>query len=217
MEPSPNNMRLALLLILALVGIAASAAPSTPTWPKAFSASVLVVNASNPEYSYFWRWFHDLSANMARLDGFINIGNTIPPIFTSTIVDENAKEEYVVLYPPNQVSCWTRAITRPLVNPDFSDFDFVGLSLINYATVNQWVARNATSGNFFSYFEDSSSREPVRFVMFNTDGHEEVWNFYEFDAGAQDPALFEISSQIKAICTPSDLNQKLPYPTIKKH
>ena len=199
-------MRSAIVFValLAFLGLAAAATPSTPTWPKAFSASVLVQNVSDPRSTYFWRWFHDLGLNKARLDGFVSFDPNIPPVFTKILVDENQKEEFVIAYEIDQVSCYERAVTRPLITPDFSDFTYRGSSIINYITVNQWTAVNSTQNELFIYYEDAQTREPVRFRAFNSEGVEEQWTFYEFDAAAQDPNLFELEDPIASICNAVD-------------
>jgi len=195
---------LCLLAFIALVVLGDAAAPSVPTWPDAFSASVGVFNSENPERNGLIRWFHDAKAGFGRIDSFINFNGNF--VFRKHLVNWAKSQEWEIIYVnADEVLCYTRALsgTQPPA-PDFSNYNYLGLALINDNPVNNWGAFNRTAGNFFQYFEDVTTREPVRFNYFNREQQEEQWNFWEFDAATQDPDLWFVSANVLSVCNQAD-------------
>eukprot|EP01110_Echinostelium_bisporum_P013747 TRINITY_DN984_c0_g1_i1.p1 TRINITY_DN984_c0_g1~~TRINITY_DN984_c0_g1_i1.p1 ORF type:complete len:196 (-),score=77.92 TRINITY_DN984_c0_g1_i1:80-667(-) len=185
--------------VCALFALTASAAaPSTPTWPSAWSGSVLVNNVTNPEYSYFLRTFVDYKSGSQRWDGFAYFNGLM--VFREQIIVGTAGYDiWHVGY--DEISCYTFTLNGTIPAPDFSQFKYAGQSLIDYEAVNHWVAPDPQDNAFFEYFEGASDREPVRFNLF-TRGWEESWTFFEFDAGSQDATLFQVPALIESICQP---------------
>jgi len=197
-------MKFVVCLLLAFVAVALSA-PSTPVWPKAFSSSVLIANVSGNYPPRFVRWFNDVGQNAARIDGLRYFGPNVPPVWVQQYINGAQKLEYVVIFGQNDVNCFTVPLRGPIISPSFAGFFYQGQVLVGPSgrVLNRWGERNSTANTFQQYLEDATSREPFRLSYFYEIGsqvEEEVWEFLEFDAGAQDPSLFVIPGPIKQIC-----------------
>eukprot|EP00026_Physarum_polycephalum_P015309 Phypoly_transcript_15954.p1 GENE.Phypoly_transcript_15954~~Phypoly_transcript_15954.p1 ORF type:complete len:215 (+),score=34.49 Phypoly_transcript_15954:71-715(+) len=194
---------IAVCLLLAFLGFASAATPSTPVWPKEFSSTVFVWNVSDPQAPpEFFRWFQSLPSNSSRRDQIVQFDPKLPPAFVKILVNGSSSLERIIYeLPDGQIGCIQRPIRRHLITPDFSQFVYVGQVIINDHILNQWNAKNNGTGPYLSYFENSFTREPYRFRAFSHTGNEETINFTEFDEGPQDPALFYLSPILGAICT----------------
>jgi len=187
-----------LLLIAAIVTIALAQAPSPPTWPNTFSATVGISDSRFG--TTFVRWFYDATVNKDRWDGTAFYqGETY---FATRIFDHNAEIETDVFYQLDFAICLTRQINgTSLPKPSFTNISFIGVALIDYEPVYHWIETN--QNGTFQYFDTVAARETVRLDWFSV-GRQDAISliFYEFDETSQDTSLFDIPSIIQPQCTP---------------
>jgi hypothetical protein len=166
---------------------------------------VFIFNQSNPQAGpEFLRWFQDIPKNQSRRDQLVQYDPKLPPAWTQAYVNGTSNVERLVYFlNDQQVGCLQRPLRRHLINPVFTNFRYVGQVLLGYRVANQWNGPPPTNGTqtFVAYFDDSTSREPIRFDAFDSYGNEETFTFSEFDAGAQDSNLYVIPPVIAQICT----------------
>jgi hypothetical protein len=189
-----------LIFIALLIAVAFAQSPAKPVWPSSFSATVVVSNDRDHRPRFF-RWFYDQAANKDRLDGVVEWKGE--EYFAEVIFDHRTQTQTNVFYDQDTVTCFEHAINRTLPKPTFNDFDYVGLSLINYAPNLVWNDRLKGRPIFLTYYEAQQGRVPTKFVVHDVQRFfVEEWNFFEFDANKrQDPTLFELPPAIKSICS----------------
>jgi len=191
------------LLVLALIafGCVCAQNPSKPVWPKQFAATVRIDRSDAEGYhrTDVVRWFYDYTKSKERLDGMSEWHREY--YFTTYIADYTAKTQYSVYYRENEVSCITSPTNGSMVLPDFSAFRFAGGSLVDYQTAYHWILDSTSNHHFYQYWDRQDNREPLRIDLVNEEtGRDETWTFHEFDAGAQDNALFEVPDTIAPLC-----------------
>lgn len=105
---------------------------------------------------------------------------------------------YNVFYQRDTVSCFSRPLNNPLPKPDFTNWTYVGESLIDYVPVYHWIYRRGR--DFFQFFDSVSSRVPVRFDA-EIDRRPAIQIIYaEFDSAPQNPAIYVIPQAILSVC-----------------
>eukprot|EP01111_Echinosteliopsis_oligospora_P014402 TRINITY_DN541_c0_g1_i1.p1 TRINITY_DN541_c0_g1~~TRINITY_DN541_c0_g1_i1.p1 ORF type:complete len:219 (+),score=41.37 TRINITY_DN541_c0_g1_i1:66-722(+) len=176
-----------------------SATPDIPVWPDAFSATIISQNLSDPfGGTLFFRWFWDNTVQKGRIDG----GFPWKDVFViRTIIWDHPKGVQYSLYAVNdQITCYTEDIPTSQYVPDFSNFTYVGESVIDYQTVYEWADQSTRNpGEYYLYFE-TKKQEPFRFETLDENGFQIESTFFEFDEGTQDPELFKIPDIIKRSC-----------------
>jgi len=182
------------VLLLSIIALAIAQEPKKPMWPDAFSATV--VRRTN-NGMHFSRWFYDFKNLRDRFDGFAEWHGEF--YFAEQIFKHTEGFDYTVYYRDSEVTCIKNKINSTMIKPDFSNFRFAGISLVNYQQCYHWVA-NDTRRDFFQFWDRVSDREPVRFDVINRFRQEEQFTFTEFDVGAQDQGLFDVPPIIKDSC-----------------
>jgi len=185
------------------------AAPSPPTWFKAFSASIFYVQHGKPPTQT--RWFYASVQNCERFDTQVESQGQF---FTITFIkDYDEETQWEIIYSNSGVTCYSAVLNGTLGAPNFSAFQYAGIALVNFVTSYHWQYSNASIADVADYYDSEGSREPVQLSSINNDGNRDILNFYEFDAGAQDPNLFIVPDPIKKICNPvSSRPSHIPNP-----
>ena len=185
------------ILIALFIAVCFAASPSKPTWPNSFSASVLIADNRSPR-PQFHRWFNSIPQQMDRFDGLVDWKGE--EHFAEVIVDHKSQKQTNVYYDRETVVCFSHTNNRTIPRPNFNDFDFRGLALIDYVVVNHWEER-VRGDIFLEYFEAQTGRYPVQFNVHDLRRQEvHTWRFMEFDAAPQDPSLFTLPPAIQAVC-----------------
>jgi hypothetical protein len=190
----------ALVLVLAFA-LGVTAQSSTPTWPSAFSATIVVSNGFSP-FPQFFRWFYDSNQNIDRLDGLIQYNGQ--NYFAERIFNHNTQNQTAIYYQPNLAFCEVGPVNHPLPVPNFSGFTYVGNSLVDYVATTLWVQKNSDS--IIEYWQTAESGQPIEPKKFQygfqnaTSSFSIGWDFVEFDEGPQDPSLFAVPSALAATC-----------------
>jgi len=186
-----------LLVIALFVAIAFAASPSPPVWPSEFSASVLISrdDRRRPEFT---RWFASYPQQKDRFDGLTDWKGE--EYLAEIIIDSKTHQQTDVYYDQESVVCFTHPDNRTFPKPDFSNFDYRGLALIDYNVVLHWEER-VRRDIFLEYFETQVGRNPVQFVVHDLRNRRvDTWRFFEFDASPQDPSIFTLPAAIQAVC-----------------
>jgi len=191
-------MKVLLLIIIAIVALALAQAPSPPTWPATFSATIMV---SDQRFGTgFIRWFYDATLNKDRWDGTGTYqGETY---FNTRIFDHNAEIETSIFYQLDFAICITRQINgTSLPKPSFTNITYIGKALIEYEPVYHWIEMN--NNGTFQYFDRVDNRETRRLDYYSI-GRQDSLSvlFLEFDETAQDTSLFTIPPIIAPQCSP---------------
>jgi len=191
-------MKAIIILLVAITAIvlATPKAPSPPTWPTAFDASILAVDPFGN--MRFFRWFYDSTNNVERRDGLRDWNGDM--YWIEDVRDYTTTVNTFMAFQMDEVSCFTMPTNGSLPEPNFSSFQYVGLSLVGFRTCDHWIY-NSESGPFFQVWDDSTSGELVRIEIAN-EGMSEMWTFMEVNIGAQDPNLFVIPAIIESVCNP---------------
>ena len=120
--------------------------------------------------------------------------------FAEVIIDHKSQTQTNVYYDRESVVCFKHANNRTIPRPNFDDFEYRGLALIDYNVVLHWAER-VRGDIFVEYFEAQTGRFPVQFNVHDLRRENVVtWRFMEFDAAPQDPSLFTLPSAINAVC-----------------
>jgi len=192
-------MKAIVLSLLFFVAFVASQTPSKPTWPAAFSSTIIETSPNAPDH--YDRYFYDAKLNSERTDGTRRINEVT--YFRTLIKNATDKVEYEVLVDVqnDQTTCFTRASATPILVPNFSNFTYVGKALVGVVVTNLWLDQVRNSTSFYQYFDDATTRTPVRIDGNNQQrGGDFTWTFREVDVGAQDPNLFVLPPALKALC-----------------
>jgi len=171
--------------------------PSPPSWPLGFSASVFANNWQNQGQTVFFRWFYDQTLDQSRVDG---LGQWLDEQYWAIQIWDHVHEiQWSVYMQPGFETCFMQKINTSLPVPNFQGAVYAGQAVINYSPVYHWILNQ---GSFtMQYFDNQATREPVR--MDFDDASKQMANtllFTEFDAGAQDPALFTLPQEVYATC-----------------
>jgi len=191
-------MRIALFLAF-LVALSVAQAPVPPVWYQAASASVEVEGWSERrEDRHFFRWFYDEAAKKQRLDGPQRYEGEF--YWTETVLDVNLNQQWFVVFQRNLVLCFTGPTNRTLPNPNFAMVRYAGKAEIGHVVVNQWIERRENR-DFSSIFSRADNGQ-IRRIDIHHPMRTAVFEFREFDAGPQNPSLWQIPTEILNICNP---------------
>jgi len=195
-----------ILLFVALVVYVSAQAPNPPTWPTAFDSSILALD--NMGGMRFFRWFYDSGNNVERHDGLRMWNGEM--FWIEDLKDYDTQVNTFMAFMFDEVSCFTRPTNGTLIEPDFTQFTWIGLSLVGFRTCNHWILEDSKDGFFFMLWDDSTTRELVRINIVNqNNGFDETWTFMEMNVGAQDQNLFVVPTIIESICT-AGTQEQLP-------
>jgi len=100
---------------------------------------------------------------------------------------------FVIHTGSNSYHCYQTPLMENFTLPDFSGFTYKGSVFINGVTTDKWEMTSSHTGAM-DYYDDSLTFEPVRFTL-----PTEQLDFFEFDAGSQDPNLFNVSISFPGI------------------
>jgi len=121
--------------------------------------------------------------------------------FAEIVADYQAKNEYLIFYQDDVVTCIERTLNHTMIKPDFAHMRYMGISMVGFEKCNHWVHEERRHGSFFQLWDRVSDREIMRadFVRYDTDD-QESWTFWEMDVAAQDPDVFVIPDALQAVC-----------------
>eukprot|EP01091_Cochliopodium_minus_P020478 TRINITY_DN8977_c0_g1_i1.p1 TRINITY_DN8977_c0_g1~~TRINITY_DN8977_c0_g1_i1.p1 ORF type:complete len:204 (-),score=56.77 TRINITY_DN8977_c0_g1_i1:64-636(-) len=186
-----------LVVIALFVAFAFAASPSPPVWPAEFSASVLI-SSNDRRRPEFTRWFASYTQKLDRFDGLTEWKGE--EYLAEIIIDGKTQQQTNVFYDRESVVCFKHANNRTFPQPNFSNFEYRGLALIDYNVVLHWGER-VRGDIFLEYFETQVGRNPVQFNVHDLRRERvDTWRFWEFDAAAQDPSVFTLPQAIQAVC-----------------
>jgi len=190
-------MRIAIILSIL---VAVAFAQTKPVWYPAASASVLVEGwTERREDRHLFRWFYDETLGKERIDGAERFLEEW--YWTNRIVDTKAKSEQYVVHQGSLILCFQQQTNQSLPHPNLSNILFAGKAEIDYVVVNLWIERNALGREVARIFSRADNGKIVRIDHSSETRPRAISvHFHEFDAGAQDPSLFQLPSQIIAIC-----------------
>jgi len=200
-----------LLLLFVCIAIALAQTPARPKIPNGWSATV-AVRRTHEVFPRFHRWFYDFTAQKDRLDGLVHWRGEYA--FATIIFDHKGKMEYHVFYQEEAVVCYYKALNHTLPKPDFANFVYVGKALIDYVPCWHWMHHDLAKRLVFQVYDRQDNRAMARFDFTNERrDFSEYWTFMEYDAGSQDPTLFEVNPIIKPQCTefPHHLHEQLSF------
>jgi len=190
-------MRVALLLVILIASVLAQT-PNKPVWPKAASASLLIEGWSEDRHErHFLRWFYDEAAGKERLEGPQRFHEEF--FWTTTIIDSTAQKEWFVIHQEGLTTCYVGTYNHSLPHPNWDNIRFVGKAEINYRPVNHWIERGPDR-DISQIYSRVDSGQVARIDFEDRRRRALSVEFYEFDAGTQDPSLWDLPSQIKNIC-----------------
>ena len=116
------------------------------------------------------------------------------------IIDHASDKQTNVYYDRETVVCFIHNNNRTMPKPNFSNFEYRGLALIDYNVVLHWAER-VRGDIFLEYFESQVGRNPVQFTVHDTRRQVvEEWRFMEFDAAPQNANIFTLPPAIQAVC-----------------
>jgi len=168
--------------------------------PPAASASVLVEGwTDNREDRHFFRWYYDEAASKERMDGserFLNEWYR-----TIRIIDAKAQTQWFVAFQESLVICETGKTNVTLPHPNFNNIRFIGKNTINFRVVDHWTESDSTGRDIAQIFSRDDNGEIVRIDSIDPRRPRPlVVHFYEFNAGTQDPSLWQLPQNILDIC-----------------
>jgi len=176
-----------------------SQTPTKPVWPKAASASLFIEGwGEERRERIFVRWFYDETAGKERLDGTQRFEGEL--YFTNTILDATTQKEWFVVHQPGLVSCWVGAWNHSLPHPNFDNARFAGKAEIDYRVVNHWIERGPDGRDISQIYDRADNGQIVRIDFEDRRRRALSVHFHEFNAGTQDPSLWDLPAQIKNIC-----------------
>jgi len=194
------------LAFFAFIAVVLAQTPSKPTWPNAFSASVMVHNNREVRPQFF-RWFYDFSQQKDRGDGLLRWRDE--EWFSSIIYDHVTKTEYNLFFQPNLAVCLTNALNRSIPHPTFANVQFLGKGIINYVPVNHWFERDQQRGITFQVWDTQDARRDIVRLDWDDERNHRAgsWTFFEFDRTPNNPDVYKVPAEILAQCTavPEDL------------
>eukprot|EP01092_Planopodium_desertum_P013974 TRINITY_DN68_c0_g1_i1.p1 TRINITY_DN68_c0_g1~~TRINITY_DN68_c0_g1_i1.p1 ORF type:complete len:196 (-),score=57.19 TRINITY_DN68_c0_g1_i1:85-672(-) len=175
-------------------------APSTPVWPAAFSASVLVYDPDFGSQPQYFRWFYSQTLKMDRLDGLTAWKGQF--YYATRIFDHNKDIQDDVYFQTDSVVCIQHPLNHTIPDPDFSQFKFVGNAIVDYVVTNFWAGQTPDNHTFFQYYEDATTRDPIRIDISDEHhfGRAIRWVFNEFDDGAQNANVYTLPADILSLC-----------------
>jgi len=186
-----------ILALACFVVIALAANPTPPVWPTAFSATILHTDAFGG--MRVSRWFYDNVNMVERFDGLRMWQGEM--YWIEDIRDYTTDVNTFVAFLQEEVSCFTGPVNGTMIDPNFQDFQYAGLSFVGFTKANHWMLNNQNQGMFLQLWDDAVSREIIRIDIANEyNGMSETWTFMEMNVGAQDPSLFVVNPTIAPIC-----------------
>jgi len=191
-------MRVAFLLAILVAAVYTQTPPQKPVWPNAASASIFVEGwGERRDERHFFRWFYDETAGKERIEGPQRWEGEL--YWTETILDTKAQKEWFVVHQGSLVTCFVGTNNHSLPHPDFTTAVYRGKAEIGNRIVDHWIERRENR-DVSSIYDRADTREIVRIDFEDRRRQTVTVHFYEFDAGTQDPSLFDLPAAIKNIC-----------------
>jgi len=188
------------LLVCVFATVAWAQTPSKPVFPPQFSATITWSHQMGPPI--FGRWFYSQSVNKDRFDGMAEWNGE--RYFAERIFDATSGFEYDIFYQDNYAACVYRKINGSLPHPNLQAFNYVGKALVGYTPVYVWTFNDTAQRVLLRYEDTEDERAPRRFDVDIERFHQATTiEFFEFDAGPQDPELFVIPPEILQNCNPA--------------
>jgi len=184
-----------LLLFLTLSSLAISlSAPTPPQWPKQFTTGIDDIRTHPPDV-FTGKLYYDETLQFTRWNAYHGEDH-----FRTEINDFNKKISYRVERDGvGKIECSTHPITTSFPTYDFSDFIFTGADHIRGTTVDSWS--HVTANVTYEYFDKQANQDPVIFIERDHADHSMAeTHFYEFERGAPNPSVFNITAAYTIPC-----------------
>eukprot|EP01121_Diplochlamys_sp_Union-15-3_P019874 TRINITY_DN7590_c0_g1_i1.p1 TRINITY_DN7590_c0_g1~~TRINITY_DN7590_c0_g1_i1.p1 ORF type:complete len:244 (-),score=47.36 TRINITY_DN7590_c0_g1_i1:31-762(-) len=155
-----------------------------PKWPTQFSSGVDRVTADPPEVGVgIWRY--DQSQNADRYDLHVD---------DRRVVELNRYDlstRFTLEDRDGRITCTKSSIADNIPSFNFANYVYKGKISIRGRTVDHWQRNTVASS--FNYYDDESTQDPVQYDAITGDERSAI-HFYDFKAGPQGSAIFNVSN-----------------------
>jgi len=190
-------MKAIIFVVLSVIAVA-FAQVSPPSWPSAFSATILAKRSHNGfPVEHMIRWFYDYSQQKERIDGPAFWHNEV--YMATRIVDYTSNIETDIFFQEDVATCLEINVNWTMPDPDFSKFSYMGTSIVGLWKANYFTFQDQR-GDWFNLWSKVTTNEILRVNMATPYFMEETWTFLEMDVSSQDSDLFIIPDLISGQC-----------------
>ena len=121
----------------------------------------------------FVRWFYDSKQQLERFDGPAFWGGEF---YLATVIrDHSSQTETSIFYQEDDVTCITGPINGTMPDPDFSQFNYIGVSVVDYEKTYHFIANDPQRHVFAQIFSKVSDGDLFRVDFSSWRGNEKMY------------------------------------------
>jgi len=105
-----------------------------------------------------------------------------------------------VIHQEGLTTCYVGTYNHSLPHPNLDNIRYVGKAEIGYRQVNHWIERGPENRDISQIYSRADNGQVVRIDFEDRRRRALAVEFHEFDAGTQDPTLWDLPAPIKNIC-----------------